>query len=154
MAGDILARADTTKTPDWGKVEAYLPQGSFARGAEITNYDTHLFAQTGINQVLATVDFLQAKRHACIQIEAAKNFIILIEEARKTTETGLLSLVYDTFHADIKAANILTVPHHSLLIETPPDLFDGYEQYQIANWDGHGAEAITVATRTLVASCR
>jgi hypothetical protein len=145
VAGEIVF-ADNTEAPDWSKVETYLPQGSYACTAEIANYNRYAFAHAAIKIAKADV----VKRHrivfdACIQIEPAKNFIILIEEARKTTEAGLLSLVYDKLHSDIKAANLLTVPHHGVILETP-NLLERYEQYQTANWDGHGAEPITAQT--------
>ncbi len=132
--------ADTIQVPDWGKLDAYLPQGSFACTATVApNYNRHLLsAQSAVDQLVSKVDLLH--------FEGAKNLTILIEEARKTTEAGLLSLiVYDKVHSDIKAANLLlAAPHHGLLVEA--DLLDGYEQYQTANWDRHDAEAITAQT--------
>ena len=144
--GDIVI-GDAVELPD--SVDIYLPQGSFVSTASVAaNYNRHLSAQSAIDHLLARGHFLEAKqspvREGCIQFQ--KNFVIVIEEARKTTEAGLLSLVYDNFHADIKAANLLTVPLRGLLSDAPADLLEGYEQYQTADWDGHGAEAITPQT--------
>lgn len=150
-----LAIADTTEAPDWTCVDMYLPhtQGSFTCTTTVAaNLDRHVFAQAAVNQALAKGQYVIGTkqrspfRDACVQIESGKNFIILIEEARKTTEAGLLSLVYDTFQSDIKAAKVLKVPHHGIPLDPPADLLEGYEQYQTADWDGHGAEAITAQT--------
>jgi hypothetical protein len=138
--------ADKTEAPYWSKVDTFLAQSSFVCTANIAaHYNNQFFSESAIGRLLDKVQGDVAKRQACIQIDTAKNFIIMIEEARKTTEAGLLSLVYDTFHSDIKAANLLTFPYHGHLVDTP-DMLDGYEQYQTADWDGHGAEAITLQT--------
>jgi hypothetical protein len=84
--------------------------------------------------------------NASVQDGAAKRILLLIEETKQTTESQFLSFVYDDVRAHIKAANFLMVPHHGLLVDIPHDLLEGYEQYQIEDWDGHGAEAITGAT--------
>jgi hypothetical protein len=139
-----VALVDKTEAPDWGKVDAYLPQGSYACTSIIEELSSFYYKSTF--RIAKSALSKSTQWQTCSQIEPMKHIVVLIDEARKTTDAGLLSLIYDTFHFDIKAASILTIPHHGLLINPVPDLFEGYEQYQSADWDGRGAEPITAET--------
>jgi hypothetical protein len=155
---DLMAK--TVEAPNWTKPDSYL-QGSFACATTLSaDSNRYLLASTlsadhnlsvyhsklsqllwpsGFSSTSPSLVFLDA----CVYTDAAKHLVLLVED-KKTTESQYLSLIYDNIRANIKAADFFYVSSHGLLAE--PDLLEGYEQYQAANWDGRDAEPITAET--------
>jgi hypothetical protein len=174
--------ADVVKTarPDWGNVETYLPQGSYASTTAIEGLNplsllpslsslsvlsslsslsllpslsSLSLGTIGVSSTIASLSplaSLAAVRVAGLGAYAPlsadiKPAVVFIQEACKTTEAEILSLVYNQFQHGLKESP-LSPFIHDIIWEAPADPLEGYEQYQIEDWDGFGAEPITAST--------
>jgi len=154
--GDPFAIADVTEKgapTDWGKVEAYT-QGSFALATALQRmplrviFDTCVLTHLDIDHVRSAL-FHSANfnRHLAASYHTAascKNLMLLLPESNLTTNASVFSVVGYNAHEDLKPSDALWL--YTDLLERSADPLDGYEQYEKADWDGHGAEPITAVT--------
>jgi hypothetical protein len=154
-----VALVEKSAPTDWGKVEAYT-QDSFAIGTTIkadpglhfdqcivTHLDTdHIRSALwkSANMHRHFVEWMRV-RDASIHAHTCKNLVLLLKESHKTTDAGLLSIVYNAALTDLKPTNLIHWYGHGFP-EKVADPLDGYEEYQAANWDSYGAEPITAET--------
>ncbi|MCK1322773.1 hypothetical protein IVA94_18100 [Bradyrhizobium sp. 156] len=136
---------------DWTKIEAYA-QGSMAIGTAVKSEPMRIVIDTGLYNDHVRAPLLheanlhrQVLTHA-IEFDAVKckNLIMLSRESSLTAHERVCTFTSYNAHADIKAANIIQL--YADLLEEFSDQLKGYEKFQTANWDGHGAEAINAST--------
>ncbi|MGY4461529.1 hypothetical protein [Bradyrhizobium sp. LB13.1] len=156
----VMTEVVEKSAKDWSKIEAYshgvtYTQGSFAIGTTIRPSPIRIIADTCILTHMDT-DHIRTilytgnlHRHLTayantFQAGQCKNLVMLSKESNMTTHADLFTFASYNAHADLKAHNIIQM--YADLLEKVADPLKGYEKYQAANWDGHGAEAITAAT--------
>jgi hypothetical protein len=140
---------------DWCKIDAYT-QGSLALGTAVKPspmkmiVDTCIFTHLDVDHIWPRV-FVPANLHrhfaartATFEAASCKNLVMLLKDTNLTANAGLVAFSAFNAHADLKADNIIRM--YADLLEKVADPLKGYEKYRAANWDGHGAEAITAAT--------
>jgi hypothetical protein len=143
---DLMTK--TGEATDWTKLDAYLPP-ELRSNTSTPAADSSRCVRPSLSRLITRFKFPPTRPSrilldACVYNDAAKHFVVVIDEARKTTDSELYSFVYDKVQAQIKVAEFLTLSFHGRL--AAPDLLEGYERYQAANWDQFDAEPITPET--------
>jgi hypothetical protein len=143
---------------DWSKVEAYT-QGSMGIGTVIkrlstlqfdrcvfTNFDTdHIFSAT-LNRACLQNRLLDQMHtyDATLRAVEAANLTMLSLAENQSTNMARIAIVCNTAHSDLKYDNIISL--YTDLLEKAADPLDGFEQYNVVDWDGYDAEPITPET--------
>jgi hypothetical protein len=154
-----VALAEKSAPTDWGKVETYT-QGSFGIRTTIKadpglRFDQCILTHRDPDHIRSAL-FRSANMHrhfvewmhlrnASVDAHACKNLVLLLKETNETTDTRLLSIVYNAALTDLKPSNLIHWSGHGV-IEKVADPLHGYEEYHVANWDGYYAEPITAET--------
>jgi hypothetical protein len=149
---DVVEKETTT---GWQKISAYT-QGSLAIGTEVCSSpvramtDTCIFTHIDDGQIWLRALFESAlHRHfapsnSVFEVGSYKSLLMLRKESNLTVNAGLVALRAFDMHADLKADNIIRM--YADLLDQVADPLKGYEQYEVANWDGEDADPITADT--------
>lgn len=138
---------------DWTKPEAYLPPANITALSAETHAairyadDTCIMLQMppGTGRSSNLLDYALA--YALDKLN--DRLMLLIDEANESATNGTFLMWKGARKAYLYKPKNATAPYitHDAIADTSaPDLLAGYELYQMANWDGAGAEPITAAT--------
>jgi hypothetical protein len=153
-----LPRAQTTAKTDLSKVEAYT-QGSVALRSAIRTVGTFhidrcVFTHIDADHILP-INFNRTysrnrmldwadTRNMLVHAGAIKNLVLLRKEANFSNYASTWSLITNTTHSDLGYSNVISC--YVDLLEKAAEPLAGYEQYNVANWDGNQAQPVTSET--------
>jgi hypothetical protein len=158
LAEQALTTADIQPAKqDWTKLDAYLPR------TNVTSLSVEMNAAINATGLASTINTCTAfagggtvsfplgtggnmrllKRLSLFD----KGTMVVLDEAHHTTTLGNFSIICNGIRADIEPNIVSWWYKNNGVVDIPTsDPLASYEMYQIANWDGEGAEPITAQT--------